>query len=66
MECPPVTVLFGTQTGNAQEVAERIVREGKRRHLHIRAIDLEDYSIVSVIANAHGSNDDSHNFQTRK
>lgn len=41
-------VLFGTQTGCAKEVAERIAREGKRRHYKTQVISLDAYQFVSV------------------
>ena len=43
-----VTVLYGSQTGTAQEVAERIGREAKRRYLLARVIALDDYNVVSI------------------
>ncbi len=44
---PPLLILYGTQTGTAQEVAEQIAREGKRRHFKTRVISMEDYPVVS-------------------
>jgi sulfite reductase alpha subunit-like flavoprotein len=46
MESRPLLVLYGTQTGCAQEVAERIVREGKRRHFKTRVCGLGEYDKV--------------------
>lgn len=43
---PPLLILYGTQTGCAQEVAERIGREGKYRHFKTRVCSLEDYDRV--------------------
>ena len=43
-----VSVLYGSQTGTAQEVAERIGREAKRRYLLARVIALDDYNVVSI------------------
>ena len=43
-----VTVLFGSQTGTAEEVAERIGREGKRRYLSVRVVALDDYNVVRL------------------
>lgn len=42
-----ISVLYGSQTGTAQEVAERIGREGKRRHLSVTVVALDDYNVVS-------------------
>ena len=41
-----VSVLFGSQTGTAQEVAERIGREAKRRFLSVTVMALDDYNVV--------------------
>lgn len=46
MESRPLLVLYGTQTGCAQEVAERIGREAKRRHFKTRVIGLGEYDKV--------------------
>ncbi|XP_078082829.1 NADPH-dependent diflavin oxidoreductase 1 [Mustelus asterias] len=42
-------VLFGSQTGTAQDVAERIRREGVRRHFKCRVMPLDSYSITDLI-----------------
>ena len=39
-------VLYGSQTGTAQDVAERIGREAKRRHFATRVTALDLYNIV--------------------
>lgn len=41
-----ISVLFGSQTGTAQEVAERIGREAKRRFLSATVMALDDYNVV--------------------
>ena len=46
-----ISVLYGSQTGTAQEVAERIGREAKRRHLSASVLALDDYDVVSWINN---------------
>jgi len=43
-----VTVLFGSQTGTAEDVAERIGREGKQRYLCVKVMALDDYNIVRM------------------
>jgi len=43
-----ISVLYGSQTGTAQEVAERIGREAKRRHLSANVLALDDYNVVSL------------------
>ena len=42
-----VVVLYGSQTGTAQDVAERVGREAKRRHFKTRVLSLDSYAIVS-------------------
>ncbi|XP_072344212.1 NADPH-dependent diflavin oxidoreductase 1 isoform X1 [Scyliorhinus torazame] len=42
-------VLFGSQTGTAQDVAERIGREGVRRHFKCRVVPLDSYAIADLI-----------------
>ncbi|XP_022085194.1 NADPH-dependent diflavin oxidoreductase 1-like [Acanthaster planci] len=42
-------VLYGSQTGTAQDVAERIGREAKRRHFKTRVLAMDDYSIGQLI-----------------
>ena len=43
-----VAVLFGSQTGTAEDVAERIGRESRRRHLKTTVSALDDYHIVRI------------------
>ena len=40
-----VVVLFGSQTGTAQEVAERIGREGERLHFNIEVTSMDNFDI---------------------
>ncbi|CAM5102495.1 unnamed protein product [Natator depressus] len=42
-------VLFGSQTGTAQDTAERIGREAKRRHFHCRVEALDSYLVAQLI-----------------
>ncbi|CAL1525891.1 unnamed protein product [Lymnaea stagnalis] len=42
-------VLYGSQTGTAHDVAERIVREAKRRHFSSRASAMDAYNIANLI-----------------
>lgn len=44
-----ILVLYGSQTGTAEEVAERIGREGKRRHLKVDIEAMDDYDKVRKI-----------------
>ncbi|KFP33975.1 NADPH-dependent diflavin oxidoreductase 1 [Colius striatus] len=42
-------VLFGSQTGTAQDTAERIGREAKRRHFQCRVEALDSYDVANLI-----------------
>eukprot|EP00794_Sanderia_malayensis_P015807 gene15807-17400_t len=44
-----VIVLYGSQTGTAEEVAERVGREAKRRYFACRVSALDDYEIGDLI-----------------
>lgn len=41
-------VLYGSQTGTAQDTAERVGREGKRRHFRVRVLAMDDFNTVSM------------------
>ncbi len=47
MEVPQLLVLYGSQTGTAHDVAERIFRDGKRHHFSAKVMAMDDYPIVS-------------------
>ncbi|KAM6183994.1 NADPH-dependent diflavin oxidoreductase 1 [Erethizon dorsatum] len=42
-------VLFGSQTGTAQDVAERLGREARRRRLGCRVQELDSYAVANLI-----------------
>uniref|UniRef100_J3SC79 NADPH-dependent diflavin oxidoreductase 1 n=1 Tax=Crotalus adamanteus TaxID=8729 RepID=J3SC79_CROAD len=42
-------VLYGSQTGTAQDTAERVGREAKRRHFHCKVEALDDYQVANLI-----------------
>jgi len=42
-------VLYGSQTGTAQDVAERVGREGRRRHFRMRVLPMDSYDRVGGI-----------------
>ncbi|XP_029468216.1 NADPH-dependent diflavin oxidoreductase 1 isoform X2 [Rhinatrema bivittatum] len=42
-------VLFGSQTGTAEDMAERIGREAKRRHFACRVEAMDSYSVANLI-----------------
>ena len=39
-------ILYGSQTGTAQDVAEKLAREAKRRFLSTRVMALDDFNVV--------------------
>jgi sulfite reductase alpha subunit-like flavoprotein len=41
-----LVVLYGSQTGTAEEVAERIGRDARRRYIVPNVIAMDDYNIV--------------------
>ncbi|XP_002732733.1 NADPH-dependent diflavin oxidoreductase 1 [Saccoglossus kowalevskii] len=44
-----ILVLYGSQTGTAQDVAERVGREAKRRHFSTRVVSMDEYIISELI-----------------
>uniref|UniRef100_A0A8C3X116 NADPH-dependent diflavin oxidoreductase 1 n=1 Tax=Catagonus wagneri TaxID=51154 RepID=A0A8C3X116_9CETA len=49
MLSPQLLVLFGSQTGTAQDVSERLGREARRRQLCCRVHALDSYPVVNLI-----------------
>lgn len=49
MPSQQLLVLFGSQTGTAQDVAERLGREARRRRLCSRVRALDSYPLVNLI-----------------
>lgn len=43
-------VLYGSETGYAQEVAERVAREGRRRLFSVRVLAMDDYDKVGTLS----------------
>lgn len=44
-----LTILYGSQTGNAQDVAESIWRESKRFHYTGLVKAMDDYNVLELI-----------------
>ena len=44
----PLLILYGSQTGCAQEVAERIGWEGRRRHFNVRVAGMDEYDVLGL------------------
>ncbi|GFO45694.1 NADPH-dependent diflavin oxidoreductase 1, partial [Plakobranchus ocellatus] len=49
MEGRQLLVLFGSQTGTAHDVADRVTREAKRRHFAVRSLPMDEYNVTSLI-----------------
>jgi len=45
-----LTILYATQTGNAQDLAQSLVRRAIRQHFTIQYVSMEDYSPVPLFA----------------
>ena len=45
-----LVVLYGSQTGTAEEVAERIGREARRRFIVPNVLAMDDYNIVCTLS----------------
>jgi len=45
-----LTVLYATQTGNAQDLAESLARRAIRQHFTAQCLSMEDYSPVPFFA----------------
>ncbi|XP_048876951.1 NADPH-dependent diflavin oxidoreductase 1 [Brienomyrus brachyistius] len=43
-------VLYGSQTGTAQDTAERIGRQAQRRHVKVRVEALDSYNVANLIS----------------
>ena len=45
-----LTILYATQTGNAQDLAETLARHAIRQHFTAQCLSMEDYSPVPPFA----------------
>lgn len=50
MSDPALLILYGSQTGTAQDTAQRIARQAKRRRLQVRTMPLDDYNVATLIS----------------
>lgn len=41
-------ILFGSETGCAQDVAENLARQARRRHFKTRVVAMDDYDKVKL------------------
>ncbi|PIK49574.1 putative NADPH-dependent diflavin oxidoreductase 1 [Apostichopus japonicus] len=42
-------ILFGSQTGTAQDVSERLGRDARRRHFAVKLMPLDSYNVSNLI-----------------
>lgn len=64
-EAPTLTVLYGSQTGNAEGVAEMLGEQASARGIKANVVDMADYkpkqlkneSFVAILASTHGEGD---------
>ncbi|PSR76808.1 hypothetical protein PHLCEN_2v8189 [Hermanssonia centrifuga] len=45
-----LTILYATETGNAQDVAERLARYCRRLHFSVRMFSIDEYSMENIIS----------------
>ena len=45
-ERPEITILYATETGNAQDTAERLARFCRRLRFSVRVYSIDEYSMV--------------------
>lgn len=48
MSSPALLLLYGSQTGTAQDTAERVARQAQRARLGVRVQALDTYNVVSI------------------
>uniref|UniRef100_UPI0037E89305 NADPH-dependent diflavin oxidoreductase 1 n=1 Tax=Semicossyphus pulcher TaxID=241346 RepID=UPI0037E89305 len=50
MSQPALLVLYGSQTGTAQDTAQRIARQAQRRKLQVQVLPLDNYNVADLIS----------------
>ncbi|KAG7499134.1 NADPH-dependent diflavin oxidoreductase 1 [Solea senegalensis] len=50
MSEPTLLVLYGSQTGTAQDTAQRIGRQAKRKWLQVQVLPLDNYNVANLIS----------------
>ena len=48
MENRKITIVYGSQTGTAQQVAEQIARQANCRHFLVKIQSMSDYEKVKI------------------
>ena len=54
MSKPTLVILYGSQTGTAQDTAQRIARQAKRKWIQVQVLPLDNYNVVSVVLGSIG------------
>jgi sulfite reductase alpha subunit-like flavoprotein len=49
MDSRNILILYGSETGCAQDTAERIGRQARRRHFRARVIAMDEYDRVRTL-----------------
>uniref|UniRef100_A0A665U1H1 NADPH-dependent diflavin oxidoreductase 1 n=1 Tax=Echeneis naucrates TaxID=173247 RepID=A0A665U1H1_ECHNA len=49
MSQPTLVVLYGSQTGTAQDTAQRIARQAKRKCIQVQVLPLDNYNVANLI-----------------
>ncbi|CAN9504750.1 unnamed protein product [Ophioblennius macclurei] len=49
-DLPALLVLYGSQTGTAQDTAQRVARQAQRRRLQVRLSPLDGYNVAELIS----------------
>ncbi|KAM6975505.1 NADPH-dependent diflavin oxidoreductase 1 [Tautogolabrus adspersus] len=50
MSKPTLLILFGSQTGTAQDTAQRIGRQAQRRKMKVQVLPLDSYNVANLIS----------------
>ncbi|XP_049594437.1 NADPH-dependent diflavin oxidoreductase 1 isoform X2 [Syngnathus scovelli] len=50
MSVPALLILYGSQTGTAQDTAQRIARQAIRKRLRVHLSSLDDYNVTNLIS----------------
>lgn len=48
MSIPTLLILYGSQTGTAQDTALRIARQSLRRRMAVQVLPLDNYNVVGL------------------
>lgn len=64
-DATPLTVLFGSQTGNAESLAEALTERAREKQLQVRCYDMAEYPVrqlkketrLAIITSTHGEGD---------